>query len=120
MRLQGGRRQPTTSYWVVSKFTGGCSLVSSIRLDGKIKSKEVESLVDIRTTHNFIDPTTTRCLGLQPNEINTFNDKVEDGETIVGGECCTEKKMSIQRFDSQTDLLIIPMGDSQVVLRVYD
>lgn len=38
----------------------------------------------------------------------------------MGGECCTEKKMSIQRFDSQTDLLIIPMGDSQVVLRVYD
>lgn len=54
--------------------------VSSIQLVGKILGKEVSFLVDTGATHNFIDPTTTRRVGLQPQGMNALKVEVADGE----------------------------------------
>lgn len=37
-------------------------------------------------------------------------------EKIEGGRCCKSIKLSIQGVESETDLLVVPLGDSQIIL----
>lgn len=90
--------------------------MSSIRLVGTILGKGVEFLIDTGTTYNFMDSNTALCLGLSSSEVNRFEVEVANGEKITRGECCKDIKLSIQGFESSTDLLIVPLEDSQVIL----
>lgn len=90
--------------------------VSSIQLVGKIMGKEVGFLLDMGTTHNFIDPSTVTCLGLKLTAVSGFKVEVTDGEKMKGGECCYNTNIHIQDFESQTDLLVVPLGDAQIIM----
>lgn len=39
-----------------------------------------------------------------------------DGEKIEGNQCCPGVKVAIHRNILETDLLVVPMGDSQVIV----
>lgn len=39
-----------------------------------------------------------------------------DGEKVVGKFCCKATKIVIQGFEYDTNLLVVPLGDVQVIL----
>lgn len=90
--------------------------MSSIRLVGKIRGKILSVLVDSIATHNFIDPLTVERLGLLQEELNPFQVTIADGEKISGGTYCRAIKILIQGWNTETDLLVIPLGDPQIIL----
>lgn len=90
--------------------------VSAIRLVGKIHGTEVGFMVDTGTTHNFIDPITVARLQLKVAELTPFIVTVAGGEMFKGKEYCPEVAISLPGLETKVDLLIIPLGDSQVLL----
>lgn len=94
--------------------------VSLIRFVGKIAGKELSFLTDIGVTHNFIDPVTVKRLGILTQRMNPFEVEVADGEKVIGRDYCKNVVLSIQGFESHTDLLVVPLvvplGDAQVML----
>lgn len=73
-------------------------------------------LVDTGANHNFIDPSTMSSMGLKMNDSRGFTVEVADGERMKGGECCMNTKIHIPGFDSQIDLLVVPLGDTLIIL----
>lgn len=103
---------------LTTNLMSGVMGVCSIWFIGKVMGKEVSFLVDSRATHNFIDPVTANRIGLPLQVMNTFEVEVVDGEKMEGTACCKDIKMSIQGFESSADLLVEPLGDTQVILRL--
>lgn len=89
--------------------------ISSIRLIGKINGREVSFLVDSKATHNFVAPLTAKRIGLQLKEVDNYKVEVADGEKVEGGQCSNGVKVVIRGITT-TDLLILPLGDSRVIL----
>lgn len=44
--------------------------------------------------------------------MGSFEVEVADGEKVIGKECCKNVSFYIQGFESNTDLLVVPLGDS--------
>lgn len=56
----------------------------------------VSFLVDYGGTQNFVDPITTKRIGLKLIEIQEFKVVVADGEKIKKKLCCPGVKVAIQ------------------------
>lgn len=90
--------------------------VSSIRLVGKIYGKEIGFLIDSGAIHNFIDPIIVERLNLKVDEMRAYTVTVAGGEKFEGKRYCPDTPISLPSFDTKADLLIIPLGDSYVIL----
>lgn len=90
--------------------------VNSIRLIGRINGKEVSFLVYSEATHNFMDPITLARVGLNPVDVENYRVVIVDGKKLGGKQCCLGVKITIQGNVTEIDLLIVPLGDSQVIL----
>lgn len=66
-------------------------------------------LVDSGATHNFVDPSTAKRLGLQLQSTHSFAIEEADGEKVARKFCCRSTKLC-------TDLLVVFLGDAQVIL----
>lgn len=67
----------------------------------------------IRAQHNFIDLSTAERLGLPLQEMQGFEVEVADGEKVADKACYKVIKLVIQGFESYTDLLVVPLGDTK-------
>lgn len=55
-------------------------------------------------------------IGLKPEVLKSFNVTVVDGEKIFGNTGCLNIQLMIQGHATIADLLVVPLGNSQVVL----
>lgn len=90
--------------------------VSSISPVGKIQDKEIGFLVDSWAIHNFIDPNTIERLNLKASEMRAFIVTVAGGENFERKKYCPNTHISLLGFKTKADLLIIPLGDSNVIM----
>lgn len=95
------------------------SMVGAFKLVEKVGGNEVTFLVDTEATHNFIDPTAVERIGLKLDTLRPFNVIVVDGEKLFGNAGCLNTKMITQRHATNTNLLVVPLGDPQVILGLY-
>lgn len=90
--------------------------VSSIRFVEKVLGKEVSFLTYTGVTHNLIDSMSVERLGLKIQQLGSFEVEVADDEKVKGSECCKGVILHIQGYESKADLLVVPLGDMQLVL----
>lgn len=90
--------------------------VSSIRLMGNINGREVGFPIDTGATHNFVDPMMVQKLQLKGLSVDLFEVTVAGGEKMAGVQCCRRVKLNIQGQESKIDLLVLPLGDAQIIL----
>lgn len=90
--------------------------ISSIRLIGKVNRKQVGFLVDTGATHNFVDPRIVAKLQLEVEDIAPFSVSVAGGKKFHGRGYCRKVLLCIQGQRSEADLLIVPLGEPQIVL----
>lgn len=48
--------------------------------------------------------------------MNDFEVEVADGEKVIGRDCCKGVVLHIQGFESTADMLVVPLGDAQIIL----
>ncbi|XP_020245319.1 uncharacterized protein LOC109823445 [Asparagus officinalis] len=88
----------------------------TIEVVGYYKNQAVSILIDSGSTHNFINSKLVKKLGLLVTESNSFDVLVAIGELIKGGGVCNEVSLECQGVKIQVDLLVMPMGGSQIIL----
>lgn len=71
--------------------------------------------MDSGVTHNFINPMMAKRIRLPLQHTSTF-EVVDEGGELAGKFCCTTTTLQIQGFESSTDLLVVSLGDAQVIL----
>ncbi|XP_020267063.1 uncharacterized protein LOC109842623 [Asparagus officinalis] len=87
-----------------------------IRVVGYYKNQVVNILIDSGSTHNFINTKLVKKLGITVTESSNFEVLVASGELIKGGGVCPGVALDCQGVNIQVNLLVMPMGGSQVVL----
>lgn len=63
-----------------------------------------------------MDPVAAARIGLNSIDVENYRVAIDDGVRLDGKQCCQGVKIAIQGIITKTDLLIVPLGDSQVIL----
>ncbi|XP_020258301.1 uncharacterized protein LOC109834681 [Asparagus officinalis] len=94
----------------------GITASHTIRIVGYYKNQAISILIDSGSTHNFINSKLVKKLGLTVTEYSNFDVLVASGEVIKGAGVCQEVSLDCQGVNIQVNLLVMPMGGSQIVL----
>lgn len=82
---------------------------------GHIHWKPATILVDLGCSHNFVDPTTSKRVGVKPVGEEQF-EMVANGNWLVSECRCSSLSMCIQDLTITTDFYILPLNGCDVVL----
>ena len=96
----------------------GVNHPDTIRLLGEVASRKVTVLVDLGSTHNFIDEKL-----VQKGKLSVINNKglrvmVASGEFINCKGCCPKQKPKVEGLEIEPDLYMVPLEDSDIILGV--
>ncbi|KAJ4795897.1 polyprotein [Rhynchospora pubera] len=90
----------------------------AMRMLGYISSHPVQVLVDSGSTNNFISRRTAQFLKLPTSPTTLFRVRVGNGAALQCNELCKEVSLSIQSHSFATDLFVLDLEGSDVVLGV--
>lgn len=90
----------------------------SMRMLGHIQSQPIQVLVDSGSTNNFISSRVAQFLNLTSAPTQLFQVRVGNGEALQCTACCKAVPLYIQSHLFTTDLFILDLKGSDVVLRV--
>ena len=96
----------------------GLASHQTMRIHGNIKKKVVIILIDLRSTHNFLDLVVakrTRCLIQITNPMKAA---VVDGTRITSDATYRQSTWNMQGKEFQVDLRLIPLGGYNMVLGI--
>jgi len=84
-----------------------------------MKGRDVVMLVDGGSTHNFVDQTLVKQLGLPVINDHPFQVMVANKEKIEYGGRCLGLPLDIQGFQTKADFYVLPMAACPLVLGVH-
>jgi hypothetical protein len=96
----------------------GSSSPNTMRLEGTIRLQRVIILVDLGSTHNFVDPYIVRKTKLQCLVEEIIIVKVANGEVITSEGKCSVVAMKIQGNIFSTEFYFLTLGGCDIVLGV--
>ncbi|XP_020266215.1 uncharacterized protein LOC109841679 [Asparagus officinalis] len=106
------RGAPSISVQALSGITAS----HTIRVVGYYKNQAISILIDSGSTHNFVNSKLVKRLGLPVTEYSNFDVLVASGELIKGDGVCQGVSLDCQGVSIQVNLLVMPLGGSQIVL----
>ncbi|PHT49607.1 hypothetical protein CQW23_09354 [Capsicum baccatum] len=83
-----------------------------------VKGKAIHVLIDIGSTHNFLDYNTARKLGCLLTAITPFGVSVADGKKVQSNYMCKGLTWKMQGVTFDSDMLILPIGGCNKVLGI--
>lgn len=96
----------------------GSNNFQTMRVNGVFGKQTLHILIDSRSTHNFLDLSLAKKLGLQLEPIATQAVTVADGNHLACQFICKEFKWRLHNFEFTSDMLLIPLGRCDMVLGV--
>jgi hypothetical protein len=90
----------------------------TLKLKGHIKKDSVAVLIDIGSTHNFLDINVARNLKLFVYPVPNMKVMVADGKKIENVGKCHKVKLQIRDFNLESEFYTVPLGGVDVVLGV--
>ena len=94
----------------------GSPSLGTMRVKGRINGQLITILIDIGSTHNFLDTVILATLQLSLDPTLTFEVKVVNGATIQTNGVCANIKVLVQGYTFTVDLNVLPLGDYELVL----
>ena len=88
----------------------------TMRVKGRIKNREVVSLIDSESTHNFLDAGELLTLNLPLDTSQILEVKMVDGNTIKNLGVCLGVTIIIQGFTFVVDFNVLHLGGCAMVL----
>lgn len=79
-----GEEQPQISIHTIS----GTLHCSTMKVEGVVKNKRLQLLIDSSSTHNFLDIATAEMLGCPMEEINAMKVSVRNGNVMNCNKMC--------------------------------
>lgn len=85
---------------------------------GNVNNQHVRILLDLDSTHNFIDSRFTKKFGWSLHTTKTFEVMIADGGKIKSQGCCRHIPLELGGYHCHTDLFALPLGGCDLVLGV--
>ncbi|KAF8377757.1 hypothetical protein HHK36_031142 [Tetracentron sinense] len=89
-------------------------LIDGPWLDEKDEARELEEHES--STHNFVDPTTIKRVGIKPSKGEKFEVMVANRDKLVSEGWCSALSMRVKDLPITTNFCILPLGGCDVVL----
>ena len=89
---------------------------STMRIKGRVNGHWIVILIDIGSTHNFLDAAILSRLHLPVDSTVSFEVKVANGDTIMTKGASLDVKVVMQGYNFAVDLNVLPLGDCELVL----
>jgi hypothetical protein len=96
----------------------GITTPQTLKIEGYIKKKKVIVLIDLSSTHNFINSKIAKDLNFFIYPAPKFQVMVADGKTINCTRKCHNINLSMGEYVLKSPMIAIPMGGVDVVLGV--
>ncbi|GFZ10853.1 hypothetical protein Acr_22g0002510 [Actinidia rufa] len=90
----------------------------TMRVQGFVKKKEVVILIDIGSTHNFLNQEVVRRAGVETIETNPLTVFVANGTKLISTVACKGFKWEMQGVIFQTDTRVLPLKGCDMVLDI--
>jgi len=96
----------------------GHTTPQTLRVQGVIGKSPVVILVDIESTHNFVQDRVVKVLGLHVQAAHSFLVMVGNGEEIRCDSYCPNVGIKIDPHQFQVDLFVLPLSGADLVLGI--
>ncbi|VFQ77747.1 unnamed protein product [Cuscuta campestris] len=106
--------EPCISFHAVNGIAG----YQTMKVTGHFGKKSIQILIDLGSTHNFLDINLARKLGCRLEAISSQPVTVANGSTLSCQYVCRYVKWRLQGTDFFTDVILIPLGSCDIVLGV--
>ncbi|KAL2905959.1 Transposon Ty3-I Gag-Pol polyprotein [Bienertia sinuspersici] len=90
----------------------------TMRVNGVCNGKTLHILIDSGSTHNFLDLSLAKTIGLDLETINPQAITVADGNHLACQNVCRNFTWKMQGTNYSSDMLLIPLGSCDMVLEV--
>ena len=90
----------------------------TMRIMGDIKKKTIIILIDLGSTHNFLDVTMDERTGCIIQQDNPLMVAMEDGTKIASTMTCKQLTWSMQGKEFKACMRLIPLGGCEMVLGI--
>ena len=90
----------------------------TMRVEGKIRNQLVSILVDIGSTHNFVDQKVVKNIEVKLQSVTGLTVTVANGEKLKADEWCTSLTWKVQGLTQVVDFFTMPLRGCDVVLKV--
>ena len=90
----------------------------TFRMNGNIKHQMISILVDLGSTHNFLQPNVAKLLRLPILAIQPFRVMVGNGEFLECTGCYKQVAITIQNINFHIDCFVLPIKGADLVLGV--
>ena len=96
----------------------GATPHQTMRIRGNIKKKAIIILIDLGSTHNFLDVTVAKHTGCIIQQDKPLMVAVVDGTKIASIMSCKQLTWSMQGKEFKTYMRLIPLGGCDMVLGI--
>ena len=90
----------------------------TMRVTGHVNKRDLHILIDSGSTHNFLDVEMAKKLGCTLTSINPIRVDVANGSSLSYVSACKGLNWTLQGTKFQTDVLLLPLGNCDMVLEV--
>ena len=90
----------------------------TMRVTVYVKTKPLHILIDSSSTHNFLDIGVAKKLGCEVEEIGPMKVDVANGSSLACVAICRGLTWTLQGSKFTTDVLLLPLGNCDMVLGV--
>ena len=94
----------------------GTPTSSSMRVIGKVKHKSMVILIDLGSTHNFVDTSLFSQLHIHVDSTQILEVKVANGEVLRTHGLCKDVSIGLQGHQFLVQLHVLPMGGCDLIL----
>ena len=94
----------------------GTPTVGTMRVMGKVKHKSVVILIDLGSTHNFVDSSLFSQLHIHVDSTQILEVKVANGEVLRPHGLCKDVSIGLQGYQFFVQLHVLPMGGCDLIL----
>jgi hypothetical protein len=96
----------------------GTPTPKTMRIVGFIKNQQVVILIDSGSTHNFLDESLARTLGIHSNGQDTIRVKIANGQELTSPGQSRETKVKMQGHIFSMDFYLLSLAGCDVVLGI--
>lgn len=102
------------SYSALSRIT----TPQTMKVKGFFKKQILIILLDLGSTHNFIDPQVAKAIDSYIHPTNNFKVMVGNGKKIACKGTCQNVKLSMGQYTLKSDMYILPLEGCDIVLGI--
>lgn len=110
--------QPTEQTLISLDALEGCISLKTNRVTGLLKGKSMSILVDLESTHNFIQEGKISEWRLSILPIQEFFVATGSGERLCCNKICRAVELTVQQHKFKVNLFVLPMAGANVVLGI--